>query len=64
MCPAENSVYDGHTLAAVTEEIETLTGREVERVYVDKGCRGHDAPTAIWVATSSKAGTVTKQTPC
>jgi IS5 family transposase len=29
--------YDGHTLAAVVEEIQTLTGREIERVYVDKG---------------------------
>jgi len=26
--------YDGHTLAAVIEETQTLTGREIERVYV------------------------------
>ena len=26
------------------EETEALTGREIERVYVDKGYRGHDAP--------------------
>ena len=36
--------YDGHTLGNVIEETETLTGREVERVYVDKGYRGHNAP--------------------
>ncbi len=36
--------YDGHTLAAVNEETETLTGREIERIYEDKGYRGHDAP--------------------
>lgn len=36
--------YDGHTLAEVIEETEALTGREVERVYVDKGYRGHSAP--------------------
>ena len=36
--------YDGHTLKEVIEETEALTGREIERVYVDKGYRGHDAP--------------------
>src|ERR1700750_2361313 len=36
--------YDGHTLRAVIEATERLTGREIERAYVDKGYRGHDAP--------------------
>jgi len=36
--------YDGHTLGTVIEETEALTGREVERAYVDKGYRGHNAP--------------------
>ena len=36
--------YDGHTLRAVIEDTQRLTGREIERVYVDKGYRGHDAP--------------------
>ena len=31
--------YDGHTLADVIEETQALTGREIKRVYVDKGCR-------------------------
>jgi len=35
--------YDGHTLGAVIEATERLTGREIERAYVDKGYRGHDA---------------------
>ncbi len=26
------------------EETEALTGREIERAYVDKGYRGHDVP--------------------
>ena len=34
--------YDGHTLAAVIEGTEKLTGCEVERAYVDKGYRGHE----------------------
>src|SRR5712671_1311212 len=35
--------YDGHTLGVVIEATERLTGREIERAYVDKGYRGHDA---------------------
>jgi len=36
--------YDGRTLRTVIEDTQRLTGREFERVYVDKGYRGHDAP--------------------
>jgi IS5 family transposase len=36
--------YDGHTLRAAIEDTQSLTGREIERAYVDKGYRGHDAP--------------------
>src|SRR6478672_759687 len=36
--------YDGHTLGSVIEATQRLTGREIERAYVDKGYRGHDAP--------------------
>jgi hypothetical protein len=35
--------YDGHTLGSVIEAAERLTGREIERAYVDKGYRGHNA---------------------
>ena len=34
--------YDGHTLGAVIAATERLTGRDIERAYVDKGYRGHD----------------------
>jgi transposase, IS5 family len=33
--------YDGHTLGSVIEDTERLTGREIERAYVDKGYRRH-----------------------
>jgi IS5 family transposase len=36
--------YDGHTLRTIIEDTQKLTGREIERGYVDKGYRGHDAP--------------------
>jgi IS5 family transposase len=35
--------YDGHTLGAVIDDTQKLTGCVIERVYVDKGYRGHNA---------------------
>ena len=35
--------YDGHTLGAVIDATEKLTGCAIERAYVDKGYRGHNA---------------------
>ncbi|MFI5091571.1 MAG: IS5 family transposase [Terriglobales bacterium] len=46
--------YDGHTLAGVIAETQRLTGREIERVYVDKGYRGHDAPRPLRVFISGQ----------
>jgi IS5 family transposase len=45
--------YDGHTLGAVIEATERLTGREID-AYVDKGYRGHDAPNPRRVFISGK----------
>src|SRR5471032_1269374 len=44
--------YDGHTLRSAIEDTERLTGREIERAYVDKGYRGHDAsnPHRVFIA--------------
>jgi IS5 family transposase len=36
--------YDGHTLAPIIEDTQRLTGRAIERSYVDKGYRGHKTP--------------------
>jgi transposase, IS5 family len=33
--------YDGHTLAKAIAATEAVTGQRIERVYVDKGYRGH-----------------------
>lgn len=46
--------YDGHTLGEVIEETQTLTGREIERAYVDKGYRGHNAPKPLRVFISGQ----------
>lgn len=50
--------YDGHSLAAVIEETQALTGRKIERVYVDKGYRGHNAPTPLSVFRSGQKRSV------
>jgi transposase, IS5 family len=36
--------YDGHTLASVIPEIETQIGANLQRLVVDRGYRGHNAP--------------------
>jgi IS5 family transposase len=41
-------------LAAVLEETQALTGREIERVYVDKGYVGHHAPKPLRVFRSGQ----------
>ena len=46
--------YDGHTLRTVIHETQALTGREIERIYVDKGYRGHDAPKPLRVFRSGQ----------
>ena len=46
--------YDGHTLRQAIQETEALTGREIERVYVDKGYQGHDAPKPLRVFRSGQ----------
>src|SRR5882724_11955145 len=44
--------YDGHTLRDVIEQTQALTGREIERGFVDKGYRGHDAlkPRSVFIS--------------
>lgn len=34
--------YDGHTLAATLDQARSVSGAAAERIYVDKGYRGHD----------------------
>lgn len=36
--------YDGHTLAETIEKVTATTGVEPDRIYADKGYRGHDHP--------------------
>jgi IS5 family transposase len=48
--------YDGHTLAKVIPATEAVTGRRIERVYVDKGYRGHGVKTAPVYISGQKRG--------
>ena len=36
--------FDGHTLKTVTQKMIGITGIEPQRIYVDRGYRGHDYP--------------------
>lgn len=36
--------YDGHTLKTVIPDMEALIGDVIERMLLDKGYRGHNAP--------------------
>ena len=40
---------DGHTLGVGFPETQALTCREIERIYVDKGYVGHNAPKPLRV---------------
>src|SRR5258705_8751743 len=42
--PLPGNPYDGHTLATVIPEMETLVGHTIARILADKGYRGHNAP--------------------
>jgi len=46
--------YDGHTLKDVLAGTIALTGRDIERAYVDKGYRGHDAQNPMRVFISGQ----------
>lgn len=46
--------YNGHTLTGVVEETQGLTGRAIERAYVDKGYRGHKAEKPLRVYLSGQ----------
>jgi IS5 family transposase len=38
----EGNPYDGHTLNATAAKTEEMTGVAIQRLYADKGYRGHD----------------------
>ena len=48
--------YDGHTLAAGIAQTERITGVEIERAYVDRGYRGHDADRDRVILSGQKRG--------
>jgi IS5 family transposase len=48
----EGNPYDGHTLKATATQAEAMTGVAIERLYADKGYRGHDYDGAAKVMLS------------
>lgn len=53
--------YGGHTLRDVIDRTETLTGCAIERAYVDKGYRGHDAQNPRSVFISGVFGVIKRE---
>ena len=57
--------YDGHTLRAVIQATERLTGCAIERAYVDKGYRGHGAenPRRVFISGQKRGvfGTIKRE---
>ena len=55
--------YDGHTLKTVIPDMEALIGNIIERLVLDKGYRGHNAPPEykFRVFTSGQKRRVTPQ---
>jgi IS5 family transposase len=52
--------FDGHTLKPMVEAMESWTGIEPKRIYVDKGYQGHDYPKKLRVFKSGQKRGVTK----
>lgn len=52
----EGNPYDGHTLAATVDQAVEISGVDPDRIYVDKGYRGHDykGPGSVMVAGSKR----------
>lgn len=57
----EGNPYDGHTLAATVDQAVDIGGVDPERIYVDKGYRGHDyaGSGSVMIAGSKRGLTAT-----
>lgn len=58
--------YDGHTLAAALEQVQSHIGTPLTDVYVDKGYRGHDyqGDAMVHIAGSRQKATPTQRRRC
>jgi hypothetical protein len=63
--PLPGNPYDGHTPRDVIEDTQKRTGCEIERGYVDKGYRGHDAqnPHCVFISGQKRGvfGTIKRE---
>jgi len=53
--------YDGHTLSVVVDELADWVGARPERIYVDKGYRGHKLKAPLSIFQSGQKRGVTPQ---
>jgi IS5 family transposase len=59
MLALPGSPYDGHTIAAAARQAERLTRTPIERLYVDRGYRGHNHPRPERVFISGQRRAIT-----
>jgi transposase, IS5 family len=59
----EDNLYDGHTLSDTVEQAVAMSGIDPDRIYVDKGYRGHDyiGRASVMIARSRRGLTPTMQ---
>jgi transposase, IS5 family len=56
MFAEQGNPYDGHTLATALEQVKRLTGRMIERCFVDRGYRGHGIKETEILISGQKRG--------
>ena len=56
MMALPNNPYDGHTLGSMLSQVTRLTGKDIERCYVDKGYRGHKLKEPFVIMPGRKRG--------
>jgi transposase, IS5 family len=54
--------YDGHTLEKTIQQVEKLTGHEIESAYVDQGYRGHgyEGKTEVHIVNNRRMNRMTR----
>ncbi len=52
--------YDGHTLSVTLEKVKEITGKEVKKVYVDRGYRNHGCDEQVVMVDRARRGKLSK----
>ena len=56
--------YDGHTLKRALDQVRALSGQRIEKVFVDRGYRGHDEVDSAVYISGQKRGVTARIRRC